>query len=195
MTRPPAAFTRHGRLGTMTLEPLGVAAHAERLHAWITHPRSVFWGMPHADLTAVRAEYERIDADPHHHAWLGRRDGRPLFLAETYQPLHSELSGHYPVRPGDVGMHVLVAPPEAPDRPVPGLTSAVMRTVMEFLFADPAHLRVVVEPDVRNQAIAAKNAEAGFVEQHRIRLPDKVARLSFCTRAQFAACRLRQEDL
>nr|MDT0659393.1 GNAT family N-acetyltransferase [Micromonospora sp. DSM 115978] len=179
-----ATYALPGPLGELAVEPLDVATQATRLHAWITHPRSIFWGMPTADLAAVRREYERIAADPHHHAWLGRLDGTPIFLAETYEPAHSELAAHYPVLPGDVGMHVLVAPP---DRTLPGLTSAVMRTVMEFIFADPRHLRVVVEPDERNTAIAAKNAEAGFVEQRRIQLSDKVARLSFCTRADYAA--------
>ena len=60
-------------------------------------------------------------------------------------------------------MHVLVAPPpDAPGRT--GSPRAVMRAVMEFVFADPRARRVVVEPDERNEAIARKNAEVGFVE-------------------------------
>lgn len=180
-----STYSLSGPLGTMTVEPLDVATFAGQLHAWITHPRSIYWGMPDADLDAVRQEYERIDANPHHHAWLGRLDGEPLFLAETYEPAHSELATHYPVLDGDVGMHVLVAPPAGGQRH--GLTSAVMRTVLAFIFAEPAHRRVVVEPDVRNEAIAAKNAEAGFVVDRLIQLSDKRARLSFCTRAAFAA--------
>ncbi|QSB12806.1 acetyltransferase [Natronosporangium hydrolyticum] len=190
MTR--TGYHRTSPLGEMTIEPLDATAEAEQLHAWITHPRAVFWGMPTADIPTVQREYQRIEADPHHHAWLGRLANIPLFLAESYDPAHSELAGHYPVQAGDVGMHVLVAPP---DRPRHGLTSAVMRTVMEFLFADPRHQRVVVEPDVRNTAIAAKNAAAGFVVAGEIRLSDKVARLSFCTRSDYAASSLAREAL
>lgn len=166
----------------MTLEPLDLARHLNLVHAWVTHPRSVFWGMQGADLAAVHAEYAGIEADPHHQAWLGRLDGEPLFLAETYDPAHHEVAGHYPVAPGDVGMHVLVAPPI---RPRTGVTSAVMRVVLAFIFADPRHQRVVVEPDVRNAAIQTKNKAAGFVVAGDIQLRDKVARLSFCTRADF----------
>jgi hypothetical protein len=79
-------------------------------------------------------------------------------------------------------MHVLVA---APTTPRSGVTSAVMRGVMDFCFADPRVERVVVEPDVRNAAIARKNAEVGFVEDRQISLRDKVARLNFCTRAAY----------
>ncbi|MDG4824038.1 GNAT family N-acetyltransferase [Asanoa sp. WMMD1127] len=171
---------------TFTLEPLDLDAHADLLHAWVTHPRSVYWGMQGASVDTVRKAYAEIAGDPHHEAWLGRLDGAPVFLAETYEPAHSELAEHYTVEDGDVGMHVLVAPP-APGAPARhGLTSGVMRAVMSFIFADPRAKRVVVEPDERNDAIARKNAEVGFVEERRIQLSDKVARLSFCTRDAYA---------
>jgi siderophore synthetase component/RimJ/RimL family protein N-acetyltransferase len=165
------------------LVPLNLDLDLDLLHAWATHPRSHFWGRQGANLDRVREEYARIAANPHHHAWLGSDDdGTPLFLAETYDPAHSELAAHYPVRPGDLGMHLLVAPPTTRRS---GVTSAVMRAVMDFCFADPRVERVVVEPDVRNEAIARKNAEVGFVEERLITLHDKVARLSFCTRSSY----------
>ncbi|WP_308036519.1 GNAT family N-acetyltransferase [Actinoplanes sp. DH11] len=167
----------------MRLVPLDLDRDLDLLHAWVTHPRSHFWGLQGASVDRVRDEYQKIAANPHHHAWLGSDDdGTPLFLAETYDPAHSELAQHYDVRPGDIGMHVLVAPPT---RARSGLTSAVMRAVLDFCFADSRVDRVVVEPDVRNEAIARKNAEAGFVEERHVQLHDKVARLSFCTRAAY----------
>lgn len=167
----------------MNLVPLDLDRDLDLLHAWVTHPRSHFWGLQGATPEQVRAEYQKIADNPHHHAWLGADDdGTPLFLAETYDPAHSELAEHYDVQPGDIGMHVLVAPPE---RPRSGTTSAVMRAVMDFCFADPRVRRVVVEPDVRNEAIARKNAEVGFVAERHVPLRDKVARLSFCTRVAY----------
>ncbi|GIE84360.1 GNAT family N-acetyltransferase [Actinoplanes regularis] len=168
----------------MNLVPLDLDRDLDLLHRWVTHPRSHFWGLQSADTQRVRDEYRKIADNPHHHAWLGLDDdGTPLFLAETYEPAHSELAEHYPVRAGDLGMHVLVAPPAGGQRA--GTTSAVMRAVLDFCFADPRIDRVVVEPDVRNEAIARKNAEAGFVEEKHVQLRDKVARLSFCTRTAY----------
>ncbi|MDI6103187.1 GNAT family N-acetyltransferase [Actinoplanes sp. NEAU-A12] len=168
----------------MRLVPLDLDRDLDLLHTWVTHPRSHYWGLQGATTDRVREEYQKIADNPHHHAWLGLDDdGAPLFLAETYDPAHSELASHYDVRPGDIGMHVLVAPPTG--RPRSGVTSAVMRAVMDFCFADPRIERVVVEPDVRNEAIARKNAEVGFVEQRHVRLHDKVARLSLCTRTAY----------
>ena len=70
----------------VTIEPLDIERDLALVHAWVTHPRSVFWQMPDASLADVAAEYRMIAEDPHHHAWLGRVDGVPAFLAETYDP-------------------------------------------------------------------------------------------------------------
>ncbi len=61
----------------------------------------------------------------------------------------------YEVQRGDVGMHLLVAPPNG--EPQPGFTTAVMQSVMTELFDDPATRRVVVEPDARNHKIHVLN--------------------------------------
>ena len=168
----------------LTIEPLDVEAHAALLHEWVTHPRSVYWGMLGATVAEVALEYSRIAAEPRHHARLGRADGVPQFLVETYDPQHSELRGLPDLAEGDLGMHVLVAPP---DKPRPGFTREVFRAVMRLCFQDESVRRVVVEPDVRNERIARLNADAGFVVARRIALPTKTAALSFCTREAFAA--------
>ena len=164
----------------MTLEPLELPRDLGRLHAWVTHPKAVYWEMQGATLQDVATEYALIEDDPRHDAWLGRADGEPAFLAETYDPYHSELAVVPELRPGDLGMHVLVAPTDAP---VPGFTRRVFREVMAHCFADPAVRRVVVEPDVRNDRIAALNEAAGFEVVRPVRLRSKEAALSFCTRA------------
>lgn len=171
----------------MTLEPLDLPRDVGRVHAWVTHPRSVYWEMQEASLQDVATDYGLIADDPHHDAWLGRVDGVPSFLAETYDPFHSELRDLPELRPGDLGMHVLVAPT---DSPVPGFTRRVFRAVMTHCFADPAVRRVVVEPDVRNERIARLNLEAGFRVARTVRLATKTAALSFCTRSAWEGSRL-----
>lgn len=166
----------------LTLEPLDPTRDLALLHGWVTHPRSVFWGMQDATPEQVHDEYARIATDPHHEALLGRADGEPAFLMERYDPAHSPLAGLPELRAGDVGMHVLVAPT---DRPVHGFTGAVMRRVMKACFADPSVRRVVVEPDARNHRIAVLNEAVGFVVARHVELPGKTAALSFCTRAAF----------
>ena len=141
-------------------------------------------------LADVAHEYAAIAENPHHDAYLGLVDSEPQFLVECYDPLHSPLAGLEEITEGDVGMHVLVAPT---DQPQHGFTRTVMRSVMRFCFADHGVRRVVVEPDVRNAAIAVLNAAAGFVVLRHVELPTKTAALSVATRASFAYSDLESE--
>jgi hypothetical protein len=177
---------------TVTFEPLDVERDLDLLHAWVTHPRSRFWMMQDASVEDVRREYAGIVANPHHDAWWGHVQGVPSLIAETYDPAHSPLAPHVEVLPGDLGMHVLVAPT---DTPVHGFTATVFAAVVAHCFTLSGHggvptARVVVEPDVRNEAIHALNARAGFVVEREVELPDKTALLSTCTRAQWESSEL-----
>jgi RimJ/RimL family protein N-acetyltransferase len=170
--------------GRFTLRAVEPDADAPLLHRWVTDPKAAFWLMQDAQVDDVAREYARIAAAPAHAALLGcDRDGAPRFLMERYDPAQDPLGEVYDNAPGDVGMHVLTAPAEGP--PEHGFTRAVMRAVMDDLFADGATRRVVVEPDVRNTAIHALNATVGFRVLGTVALPDKEALLSVCTREDY----------
>ncbi|MFJ5861878.1 GNAT family N-acetyltransferase [Pseudarthrobacter sp. NPDC092439] len=170
-----------------TFRCLDAEADAPLLHSWVTQPYASFWGMESASVADVAAEYSAIQASGHHHALLGLDDGVPAFLTEEYLPGSSPLASLYPVHPGDVGMHLLVAPPSS--APKPGYTAGVMDAVLSRLFDRPDVERVVVEPDIRNTRIHALNARFGFRPAGTVALPDKEALLSFCTRTDFHAAR------
>lgn len=170
------------------LRPVDPAADAELLHGWVSHPRSAYWQMSGLSVAEVREAYDEIDRHPHHAAWVGELEDGPMMLGETYDPRRSELGGltHLDdLADGDVGMHVLVAPPAGP--PVHGLTRRAFATMMRHCLETLGAARVVVEPDVRNAAIARLNADAGFTVDREVDLADKRAALSFCTPAAFAA--------
>ncbi|KOU68312.1 GNAT family N-acetyltransferase [Streptomyces sp. NPDC054949] len=190
MSTTELLFSRTDKeLGSFAVRPLDPFADAELLHGWVTHPKASFWMMQDASLPDVEREYMRIAAHEHHQAFIGLHEGRPAFLMETYDPSELELVGLYDARPGDVGMHFLVAPS---DTPLHGFTRAVITTVMAAIFADPATERVVVEPDVANTAVHALNETVGFVPERQVTKPEKEALLSFCTREQFEAAAAAQ---
>ncbi|MFF1882564.1 GNAT family N-acetyltransferase [Pseudarthrobacter sp. NPDC058196] len=163
------------------------AADAPLLHSWVTRPYAAFWGMLAAGVDDIEKEYAAIQASGHHHALLGLDGGVPAFLVEEYLPASSPLATAYPVRPGDAGMHLLVAPPS--NAPVAGFTTAVMDAVLARLFAKPGVDRIVVEPDVRNTRVHALNERLGFRPRGVVALPDKDALLSFCSREDYLAAR------
>ncbi|MFF2266898.1 GNAT family N-acetyltransferase [Cellulosimicrobium cellulans] len=190
-----AAFAVRVRLGSgradVSFEAVDPVRDAALVQGWLAHPRSAFWQLGHLDTDGVRAYLQEVAADPYQDAWLGCVDGEPAFLVETYDPARVTLAGVPAavalLEPGDVGMHLLVAPPAGPARS--GFTSAVMGAVVRFCL-DPAGRggrRVVVEPDVRNAAIAAKNAAAGFRVLRELELPGKTAHLAVATRADLDA--------
>ncbi|MER6517887.1 GNAT family N-acetyltransferase [Streptomyces sp. NPDC001553] len=190
MSTTELLFSRTDKeLGSFAVRPLDPFADAELLHGWVTHPKASFWMMQDASLPDVEREYMRIAAHEHHQAFIGLHEGRPAFLMETYDPSELELVGLYDARPGDVGMHFLVAPS---DTPLHGFTRAVITTVMAAIFADPATERVVVEPDIANTAVHALNETVGFVPERQVTKPEKEALLSFCTREQFEAAAAAQ---
>lgn len=180
-------FTRtDDRLGKFTLRPVDPDADGPLLHGWVTHPKARFWMMQGWDADAVTRQYRDIAASPHHEAFLGHLDEEARFLVERYDPRHDEIGAAYRVRGGDVGMHFLTAPTDAP---LPGFTLAVITTVVEMLFADPATERIVVEPDVDNHAVHALNAAVGFRVVDTVTLSYKQALLSVCERADLARAR------
>lgn len=186
MTRavPEPAFRRFAAgVGALSLRPFDLDTDVPTLHNWVTQPYARYWGLLTASADDVHAEYLRIERSEHHDAFLGEHDGRPAFLMERYDPVHDAVGTVYRPAPGDIGMHVLVAPPE---RRIPGFTAAVFETILDFLFSDPLVDRVVVEPDVRNTKIQVLNDRMGFRKHSVVELPGKQAWLSFCTRDQYA---------
>lgn len=172
---------------SFTFRSVDAVADAPLLHNWVTRPYAAFWGMQSATVDAVVEEYSNIQATGHHHAVLGLDGGVPAFLMEEYLPSASPLATAYAVQPGDIGMHLLVAPPSGASRP--GYTAAVMDAVLERLFLDPGVDRVVVEPDARNTKIHVLNERLGFRPAGIVTLTDKEALLSFCTRPDYHAAR------
>lgn len=174
---PEATVSAGAAPGLLTVEPVDPERDAAVVQSWLAHPASSWWEMGQLDVVEVRDYLTGVQADPAQAAWLGRRDGEPCFLAETYDPSAVLLTDVWAAEPGDVGMHLLVAPAPAEGR-VHGLTSAVMRAVVEHCRDALGARRVVVEPDVRNTAVQAKNAEVGFRALREVDVDGKRALLS-----------------
>ncbi|MGH4028427.1 GNAT family N-acetyltransferase [Actinomycetota bacterium Odt1-20B] len=165
-----------------TVRALDPLTDSETVHRWVTRMRG-------SRLVDVERECMAVAASEHREAFLGLRDGTPAFLLERYDPRHSdELAGLYEPEPGDVGMRFLVP---TTDRPEHGYTRAVLTTIMELLFADPAAARVVTDPDVHDTAVQDLHEMVGFEAVRETGEPGKDALLSFCTRSQFEAASIR----
>lgn len=180
--RPAVHEQKVEGFGVVRLVPVDPAADAELLHRWVTEERARFWGMADHTREQVREIYEFVDSLPTHHAYLALRDGAPAALLQTYEPDADPVGECYDVRPGDLGIHLLIAPAEG-DGAVKGYTDTLLTAFVAYVFSDPAHLRVVVEPDARNERAIARMVRIGFELGPEIEKPEKTARLAFLSRA------------
>ncbi|MFF7385790.1 GNAT family N-acetyltransferase [Streptomyces griseoluteus] len=177
--------------GTVGIRPLDPRADAPVIHTWAGEERAAFWGMTHLTEAQVSEIYAHMATLNTHHAHLVTKDGEPVALLQTYDPAADRVSECYEVRPGDIGVHLLLAP-AAPGDHRPGWTSALLTVVADYVLRVLDRSRVVVDPDVRNTKAVARFEREGFesgpevvlpeIDLPDVYLPEKRARLAFLTR-------------
>ncbi|WP_338672754.1 GNAT family N-acetyltransferase [Streptomyces sp. SCSIO 30461] len=181
--------------GTLSIRPLDPEHDADLIHSWVTEERARFWGMTERTRDEVRDIYRHMDTLTTHHAWLVESDGTPLMLFQSYDPEADRVSECYDVRPGDIGLHILVGPTHGSPRP--GYTNALLSVVTGYLLREPRNQRVVAEPDLRNAKAVKRLERVGFtlgpeillpeVDLPEVFIPQKAARLAFLDRAALEA--------
>lgn len=168
----------------LALDPLDPVRDAALVHGWVVEDRARFWMMGDHTVEEVREVYTWIDEQDTHHAWLVRRDGEPVALFQDYRPAAEEVGDHFEVRPGDLGVHFMLAPATVEE---PGFTGAVVSYLLRSVFADPDVDRVVAEPDARNAKAVALVQRLGFELGPVVELSTKPAQLAFLTRDRYAS--------
>ncbi|MEU9559901.1 GNAT family N-acetyltransferase [Streptomyces fumanus] len=177
--------------GTVRVLPLDPERDAEVIHAWVSEERAAFWGMNGLTRDQVAEIYTHLDTLDTHHAYLLVTDGAPAALLQTYEPSADRVGECYPVEPGDIGIHLLVAP-AGPQGARPGWTAALASVVTSYVLVGLDRTRIVIDPDVRNEAAIARFVRQGFtagpvvvlpeVDLPDVHLPEKKAQLAFLHR-------------
>jgi hypothetical protein len=190
-SRPAVHEQKVDGFGTVRVLPLDPAADAPLLHRWVSEERAVFWGMNGLTEQQVSETYAHMETLGTHHAYLLVKDGAPAGLLQTYEPEADRVGECYPVEPGDIGMHLLIAPPE-PGEKRSGWTAGLAAAVSTYVLLVLDRRRVVVDPDVANEKAIARFTRQGFVAGPRVvlpeidlpdvYLPEKRAQLAFLTR-------------
>lgn len=178
-------------LGTVRIRPLAPHADADLLHGWVSQERASFWGMNGLTRDQVAGIYAHMDTLDTHHAFLVALDGDPVAVLQTYEPEADRVSECYEVLPGDIGIHLLLAP-AGPGGARSGWTSALLAVVASYVFGTLDRRRVVVDPDVANEKAVARFLRQGFaagpvvvlpeVDLPDVYIPEKKAQLAFLTR-------------
>ncbi|MER7403097.1 GNAT family N-acetyltransferase [Streptomyces sp. NPDC000070] len=157
--------------GTVRVLPLDSEADAGAVHRWVSEERAAFWGMTGLTERQVAEIYAHMDTLTTHHAFLVVREGEPVALLQTYEPGADRVSECYDVRPGDIGVHLLVAP-AGPGGARSGWTARLMTAVARYALLGLDRRRIVVDPDVRNEKAITRFRAMGFTEGPVVVLPE-----------------------
>ncbi|MGW6390014.1 GNAT family N-acetyltransferase [Streptomyces sp. NPDC055103] len=164
------------RFGAFRLVPVRLERDLPLLTRWMNDPAvAAFWEL--AGPETVTAEHLRaqLQGDGRSVPCLGVLDDVPMSYFEIYRADLDPLARHYPARPHDTGVHLLVGGVTDRGR---GVGTALLHAVAELVLDHrPRCTRVIAEPDIRNTPSVSAFLGAGFRYAAEVDLPDKRAAL------------------
>ncbi|MEU6352510.1 GNAT family N-acetyltransferase [Streptomyces sp. NPDC047072] len=163
-------------VGVVQLVPVHVEQDLPLISRWMNTPAvAEFWELAGPRNRTESHLRSQLGGDGRSVPCLGTLDGRPMSYWEIYRADLDPLARHYPARPHDTGIHLLIG--AATDRGR-GLGTTLLRTVADLVLdRRPACTRVVAEPDLINIPSVAAFLSAGFRFSAEIDLPAKWAAL------------------
>ncbi|MGW2030217.1 GNAT family N-acetyltransferase [Streptomyces sp. NPDC001811] len=162
--------------GSFRLTPVRLDQDLSLVHRWMNDPAvAEFWELAGPRTRTEHHLRAQLHGDGRSVPCLGVLDGTPMSYWEIYRADLDPLARHYPARPHDTGIHLLVG--DAADRGR-GLGSVLLRAVAGLILdRRPPCARVVAEPDLRNTPSVAAFLSAGFRFAAEVDLPGKRAAL------------------
>ncbi|MDT0382276.1 GNAT family N-acetyltransferase [Streptomyces sp. DSM 42041] len=172
----PGWAAAHTAAGTFQLVPVRLERDLPLIAAWMNDPAvAAFWDLAGPVGTTASHLRAQLDGDGRSAPCLGVLDGVPMSYWEVYRADLDPLARHYPARPHDTGVHLLVGGVTDRGR---GLGTTLLRAVGDLVLAHrPSCRRVLAEPDLRNVPSVAAFLGAGFRFSAEVDLPDKRAAL------------------
>ncbi|WP_405990381.1 GNAT family N-acetyltransferase [Streptomyces sp. NBC_00986] len=166
----------HTPAGTFHLLPVRMERDLPLISRWMNDPAvAEFWEL--AGPQALTEDHLRaqLTGDGRSVPCLGVLDGTPMSYWEIYRADLDALARHYPARPHDTGIHLLIG--NVTDRGR-GLGVTLLRAVADLVLDKrSACARIVAEPDIRNTPSVAAFLGAGFRFSAEVDLPAKRAAL------------------
>jgi RimJ/RimL family protein N-acetyltransferase len=168
--------------GEFRLVPVHPTHDLALISRWMNDPAvAAFWELPGGEEVTAAHLRPQLEGDGRSIPCLGVLDGTPMSYWEIYRADLDPLARHYPARPHDTGIHLLVGGVADRGR---GLGTTLLRAVSDLVLDHrPSCARVVAEPDLRNTPSVAAFLRAGFRLGAEIEMPTKRAALMMRDRA------------
>ncbi|MEV2252006.1 GNAT family N-acetyltransferase [Streptomyces sp. NPDC050147] len=168
--------------GVFQLVPVRIERDLPLISRWMNDPAvAAFWELAGPDAVTEAHLRDQIGGDGRSVPCLGVLDGTPMSYWEVYRADLDALARHYPARPHDTGLHLLIGGVADRGR---GLGTSLLRAVADLVLDHRASCaRVIAEPDLRNTPSVSAFLSAGFRFAAEVDLPDKRAALMVRDRA------------
>ncbi|MDG4859898.1 GNAT family N-acetyltransferase [Streptomyces sp. T-3] len=168
--------------GVFQLVPVRIERDLPLITRWMNDPAvAEFWELPGAESVTEAHLRAQLDGDGRSVPCLGVLEGTPMSYWEIYRADLDPLARHYPARPHDTGIHLLIGGVADRGR---GVGSSLLRAVADHVLDHrPPCARVIAEPDLRNTPSVSAFLSAGFRLSAELDLPDKRAALMVRDRA------------
>jgi RimJ/RimL family protein N-acetyltransferase len=162
--------------GVFHLVPARLERDLPLVSRWMNDPAAAaFWELSGPQSVTEGHLRAQLAGDGRSVPCIGVLDGAPMSYWEIYRADLDPLARHYPARPHDTGVHLLVGPVADRGR---GLGGRLLRAVADLVLARrPSCARVIAEPDIRNTPSIAAFLTAGFRFSAEVDLPAKRAGL------------------
>lgn len=170
------------RAGVFHLVPVRLPYDLELISRWMNDPAvAAFWELAGSEAVTEAHLLAQLDGDGRSIPFLGVLDGVPMSYWELYRADLDPIARHYPARPHDTGIHLLLGGVADRGR---GVGTTLLRAVGDLVLDHrPRCARVIAEPDLRNTPSVSAFLSAGFRLSAEIDLPDKRAALMVRERA------------
>lgn len=172
-------------VGVFELLPVRIERDLPVISRWMNDPAvAKFWQLAGEQSVTEAHLLAQLDGDGRSVPCIGLLEGRPMSYWEIYRADLDPLARHYPARPHDTGLHLLIGSVADRGR---GLGRALLRAVADLVLdRRPTCFRVVAEPDLRNAPCVAAFLSAGFRFAAEVDLPAKRAALMIRDRSSRA---------
>lgn len=168
--------------GVFRLVPVRLDRDLPLITRWMNDPAvDVFWELEGPEEITAEHMNGQLRADGRSVPCLGVLNGSPMSYWEIYRADLDPIARHYPARPHDTGLHLLIGAVAHRGR---GVGTLLLRAVSDLVLDHrPSCTRVVAEPDLRNTPSVAAFLGAGFRFSAELDLPAKRAALLIRDRA------------
>ncbi|GGT48373.1 N-acetyltransferase [Streptomyces kurssanovii] len=169
-------------VGVFRLIPVILERDLALISSWMNDPAvAAFWELAGPDTVTAAHLRAQLDGDGRSIPCLGVLDDKPMSYFEIYRADLDPLARHYPARPHDTGIHLLIGGVVDRGR---GIGSVLLRAVSDLVLDNrPRCTRVLAEPDMRNTPSVSAFLTSGFRYCAELDLPDKRAALMVRDRA------------